>query len=150
MQKYIYLNIGLNNTPEGTTMRDIMDSLAYSFDVKPLAWAHTWGQYEGQDEPTLVVAFNCDPIPDSTILTKLEAMCTELNQDSIAYELSINNEVYVQGLAWHPRATDKRYLFNPDYFIKLSDTEKGAQIYTSENVPAAGKYNSDKLIAKFN
>ena len=150
MQKYIYLNIGLNNLQDkNIKLSEIMDSLAYSFDVKPFAWAHTWSTYQGEIEPTLIVAFNCDPIPDSTILRKLEAMCTEYNQDSIAYELSLNNMVYLQGLAWHPRLRETRYLFNPDYFIKLSDTEEGAQIYTSENVPAASKYNAERLIAKF-
>lgn len=151
MQKYIYLNIGLNNLQnEDIKLSEIMDSLAYAFDVKPFAWCHTWSTYENEIEPTLVVAFNIDPIPDSTIIRILEGMCTEYNQDSIAYELSLNNMVYMQGLAWHPRVRDKRYLFNPDYFKRLYDGSEGPQIYTSENVPAASKYNSEKLIAMFN
>ena len=160
MQKYIYLNIGLNNLPqreEEIRLRDIMDSLAYSFDFKPILWAHTWSTYEGQDEPTLIVSFACDPIPDSTIIRKLEAMCTEYNQDSIAFEISQDNETgeniepYLQGLAWHPRVRDghSKYLFNPDYFVKLSDTKEGAQLYVSENVPAASKYKAAALIGKF-
>lgn len=160
MQKYIYLNIGLNNLPEREEeikLRHIMDSLAYAFDNKPFLWAHTWSEYEGQPEPTLIVSFQIDPIQDSTILRYLEGMCTEYNQDSIAFEISQDNETgqyiepYLQGLAWHPRVRDghSKYLFNPDYFVRLHDTKEGPQLYTSENVPAASKYNTAALIEKF-
>lgn len=170
MRKYIYLNIGLSNMPvirrpginkyyiyEGTPRhRDIMDSIAYAFDNKPFIWAHTWSTYEGQDEPTLVLTFGCDPIPDSTIIKKLEALCTTYSQDSIAYEIAQDNETgeliepYLQGLAWHPRVRDghSKYLFNPDYFKKLSDCESKGQLYTSENIPMGSKYKAQEIINK--
>lgn len=149
MHKNIYLNIGLNNLQnEDIKLSEIMDSLAYSFDVKPFSWCHTWSTYEGEIEPTLVVAFNSDPIPDSTIIRKLEAMCTEYNQDSIAYKISQGNITYLEGLAWHPRVRENKYRFNPDYFKNLYEGTEGPQLYISENVPMGSKYNVDEIIRR--
>lgn len=146
-QKVITLNIGMNDLPLDLTFSQIMDGLAYSFDTAEFDWGAVGSYWEGEPERTIVVRFKIDRIPDSTILKKLEAACSVLNQDAIAFTISsLAKTPYLKGLAYAPSVDPNyRLLFDSQYFkgiSKLTSAEDSTGVlkYTSTNQPLGSRY----------
>ena len=145
--KLLTLNIGTMGLPEHTTAQDIMDSIAYSFDCSTFKYAYSRGQWEGEDETTIVISFESYEVPDSTILKRLEGLCMVYNQAAIAYNISgVPDRVYAKGLAYHPSIfASSRIAYDTDYFVTLEQAEgledsTGVLRYNSDNTPPASRH----------
>lgn len=145
--KVLTLNIGTMGLPEETTARNIMDSIAYSFDTNRFRYAYTRGQWEGENETTIIVSFSANDVPDSTILKRLEGLCMVYNQTAIAYNIGGRpDRVYAEGLAYAPSIyASSRIAYDSDYFTTIQQAEgledsTGVLEYISTNVPAASRH----------
>lgn len=146
-QKIITLNIGMNDLPLDLTFSQILDGLAYSFDVADFDWGAVGSYWEGEPERTIVVRFKIDRLPDSTILKKLEAACSVLNQDAIGFVISsMASTPYLKGLAYAPSVgPNYRILFDAQYFkgigsLVSAEDSTGVLKYTSKNLPMGSRH----------
>lgn len=93
------LNIGLNNNP-----RTINEIIAY---IQPIHYRIDVGEYVGEVEPTLVIAYDEDDID-------IEEMCVWMTQECIAAKVN------GKGLMiFNPGYDGEKFEFNQDYFIEL-------------------------------
>ena len=107
VRRIVRLNIGLNNNP--FDVADIM--YAVGFFMKIDSHSIEDGEYEGHDEPTLVVTgltdYQFDDLKD--ILT---ALAFDLTQDCIAFKYGGKGD-----LAYRSDWTGDKYEFDEQYFI---------------------------------
>jgi len=107
VKRVLRLNIGLNNNP--FDVADIMYGVRLFMNVD--SKFIKVGQYEGQDEPTLVVTGLTDR-GFNVIKDILTAFSLDLTQDCIAFKLGGQGD-----LAYRSDWTGYRYEFDEQYFI---------------------------------
>ena len=107
VKRVLRLNIGLNNNPHD--FKTILEVVALFMTIDSHSIED--GEYEGQDEPTLVVTGLTDRSFD-VIKDILTALSLDLTQDCIAFKLGGQGD-----LAYRSDWTGDRYEFDEQYFI---------------------------------
>lgn len=109
VKRVVRLNIGLNNNPYGSSPVSITNQLSLFLDIDN-AFVHN-GQWEGQDEPTLVVtALTTDSFADFE--KYVEQLTQHFTQQAIAFKYGGKGV-----LTYDPSFDGERYEFNDEYFI---------------------------------
>lgn len=111
VKRVVRLNIGLNNNPYGKSIvvltNELLGDLFLDIDS---AFVHN-GQWEGNDEPTLVItALTTDSFEDFE--KYVEQLTQHFTQQAIAFKYGGKGV-----LTYNPSFTGERYEFNDEYFI---------------------------------
>lgn len=112
--KTLVLNIGLRNNP--LSEEAILEMLATDKQLRLIAYVVITGKYNGEDEPTLVVLLEYWLARESSLIAKIENLCSVLNQDMIPMQ---TNKTSV--MAFHPSYTGEDLSFDAQYFTSFLD-----------------------------
>lgn len=93
------LNIGLNNNPR--TIDEIVSR------IQPIHYRVDVGEYLGDVEPTLVIAYDEEDID-------IEWMCVWMTQECIASKVNGKGMI-----TFNPTYNGEKFEFNQSYFIEL-------------------------------
>ena len=99
------LNIGLNNNPYSS--EEVINKLNGVMGDIPITFSVEIGEYDGNDEPTVVVIYE-----RYASIDKLERLCEEMTQDYIAVKID-----GVGRMVFNPGYNGKRFEFDDKYFI---------------------------------
>ena len=99
------LNIGLNNNPYGA--EEVINKLNGVMGDIPITFSVEMGEYEGNEEPTVVAVYE-----SYASIEDLERLCEEMTQECIA--IKVNG---VGSMVFNPGYNGERFEFNDQYFI---------------------------------
>ena len=105
----IEINIGLNNNP--FTAQEIVSQFASSFES--LKHNVQVGEWEGADEPTVVMEFYTDSSQDD-IRMLFQGLVYVFTQDAIAFRFNGDGE-----LVFSSHYKGERYPFDEAYFLTI-------------------------------
>jgi hypothetical protein len=104
------INVGLNNNPKFAN-QIARELNGFLFDR--YSWRVENGQYNKETEPTLVI--QGETLHDlQTIQARVKALCIDLTQECIPFELASYGE-----LVYNDQYSGDRYSFDKNYFIKI-------------------------------
>lgn len=98
-------NIGLNNNPK--TTEEITQTLNKLVGRAPVKRSLIDGEYKGEVEPTLVLAYENERLTR----VQLEILCEETTQEAIALKRDGKGR-----LVFNPNYKGRKFTFNQDYF----------------------------------
>jgi hypothetical protein len=115
------LNIGLNNNP--FTAKQIRNHFYDFFSSHIVEMREALGEYEGHDEPTLVVKVSKFSGDDHAWMTIVRTMNVLYGQDCIALrlvEIDTNGfQSVTEGLVYNSDFEGEKYSFDSKYFIEM-------------------------------
>jgi hypothetical protein len=123
------LNIGLGNNP--FTAETIKNQILLAYPLNIVEFREAIGEYEGHDEPTLVVKVSAefdmnlaDVDSMSAIVKKrVEDMCLKYTQECIPYRLVSTDrygfESTIEKLVYNKLHKGEKYEFDGKYFIEM-------------------------------
>lgn len=112
--KTLVLNIGLRNN--SLTENAVLELLAEDKQFRLMAYTKVDGEYKDEIEPTLVVLLEYWLARESSLIAKIENLCSVLNQDMIPMQ---TNKTSV--MAFHPSYTGEDLSFDAQYFTSFLD-----------------------------
>ena len=117
----VTLNIGLNNNP--LTATEIKERFANSFPRNIMEFREALGEYEGHDEPTLVVKISQVSSDFQYWRAFVETLNSLLTQECIPFKLVSIDENGFQStheeLVYNTTFEGEKYTFDPKYFIEM-------------------------------
>jgi hypothetical protein len=118
---HVTLNIGLNNNP--LTATEIKERLSNSFPKNIMEFREALGEYEGHDEPTLVVKISQISSDVQYWRAFVETLNSLLTQECIPFKLVSIDENGFQStheeLVYNTTFEGEKYTFDPKYFIEM-------------------------------
>jgi hypothetical protein len=129
MKTQVTLNIGLNNNPY--SVKTIKNKILLAFPFSVVEFRESLGEYEGHDEPTLIVKISAVFEMDlsnvdskSAILKRfVENMCMKYTQECIPYRLVFTDkdgfEHTREKLVYNKLHKGEKYEFDGKYFIEM-------------------------------
>lgn len=118
---HVTLNIGLNNNP--FTAEQIRKHMYDFFSSHIVQMRDALGEYEGHDEPTLVVKVSQYNNNDHVWMTIVRMMNRLYTQECIPFRLVNTDadgfESITEGLVYNGDFTGEKYTFDPKYFIEM-------------------------------
>ena len=118
---HVTLNIGLNNNL--LTATEIKERFANSFPRNIMEFREALGEYEGHDEPTLVVKISQVPTDFEYWRAFVEVLNSLFTQECIPFKLVSIDENGFQStheeLVYNTTFEGEKYTFDPKYFIEM-------------------------------
>jgi hypothetical protein len=118
---HVTLNIGLNNNP--LTATEIKERLSNSFPNNLIEFREALGEYEGHDEPTLVVKISQVPTDFDHWVVFVGVLNELMTQECIPIKLVWMNEYGIEKnktqLVYNKDFNGEKYTFDPKYFIEM-------------------------------